>query len=136
MATLCTCGRPRGAPRAPSLVTAARGRTLAGPAARTWVAGGVTCSGRLAGATDYLPTDRVKLRRFRADDADLDVRVVWGATMALNRASQRVMEKVGMAVAQTLETPEDMLAVEGSELGGYRYEMTKERWAERRLDRP
>ncbi|NYD86207.1 GNAT family protein [Cellulomonas oligotrophica] len=64
------------------------------------------------------------------------MRVVWGATMALNRASQRVMEKVGMAVAQTLETPEDMLAVEGSELGGYRYEMTKERWAERRLDRP
>ncbi|MCG7288014.1 GNAT family N-acetyltransferase, partial [Cellulomonas sp. ACRRI] len=32
---------------------------------------------------------------------DLDVRVVWGATMALNRPSQRVMEKAGMTVAQT-----------------------------------
>jgi RimJ/RimL family protein N-acetyltransferase len=62
---------------------------------------------------------------------DLDVRVVWGATMALNRASQHVMEKVGMTVAQTLATPEDMLAVEGSELGGFRYEITKEEWARR-----
>lgn len=59
---------------------------------------------------------------------DLDVRVVWGATMALNRASQNVMEKVGMAVTQTLATPEDMLAVEGAELGGYRYEITREQW--------
>lgn len=59
---------------------------------------------------------------------DLDVRVVWGATMALNRASQRVMEKVGMTVAETLPTPEDMLAVEGAELGGYRYEITREQW--------
>ena len=59
---------------------------------------------------------------------DLDVRVVWGETMALNRASQRVMEKVGMTVTQELATPEDMLAVEGAELGGYRYEITKEQW--------
>lgn len=63
---------------------------------------------------------------------DLDVRVVWGATMALNRPSQRVMEKVGMTVAQTLPTPEDMLAVEGAELGGYRYEITREQWEHRR----
>ncbi|NEC93267.1 GNAT family N-acetyltransferase, partial [Streptomyces sp. SID12501] len=42
--------------------------------------------------------------------AELDVRTVWGATMALNRASQRVMEKVGMTVVETLETPEDMAA--------------------------
>ena len=60
--------------------------------------------------------------------AELDVRVVWGETMALNRASQHVMEKVGMVVTQTLETPEDMLAVEGAELGGFRYEITKEQW--------
>lgn len=59
---------------------------------------------------------------------ELDVRVVWGATMALNRASQHVMEKVGMAVTEHLETPEDMLAVESSELGGYRYEITREQW--------
>lgn len=214
---------------------------MAGPAVRILAAVTVTWSGRLAGVTDYLQTDRVVLRRFRADDADLlveldadpavmrylsggeptdpqvvrervlpgilaaydrwegafglfaayeqaggaflgwfclrpepdgpldevelgyrlrqaawgggyatevsaalltkaftdlDVRVVWGATMALNRASQRVMEKVGMAVTHTLETPEDMLAVEGAELGGYRYEITKDRWAERRLDHP
>lgn len=62
---------------------------------------------------------------------DLDVRVVWGATMALNRASQHVMEKVGMTVTEALETPEDMLAVEGAELGGYRYEITKEQWEQR-----
>jgi RimJ/RimL family protein N-acetyltransferase len=62
---------------------------------------------------------------------ELDVRVVWGATMALNLASQHVMEKVGMTVTQTLETPEDMLAVEGAELGGYRYEITKEQWERR-----
>jgi len=66
---------------------------------------------------------------------DLDVRVVWGATMALNRPSQRVMEKAGMTVAQTLPTPEDMLAVEGAELGGYRYEITREQWQQRRAGR-
>ena len=60
---------------------------------------------------------------------DLDVRVVWGETMALNRASQKVMEKVGMVVTQDLETPEDMLAVEGAELGGFRYEITREQWS-------
>lgn len=54
--------------------------------------------------------------------------MVWGETMALNRVSQRVMEKVGMVVTVALETPEDMLAVEGSELGGYRYEITKDQW--------
>lgn len=62
---------------------------------------------------------------------ELDVRVVWGATMYLNRASQKVMEKVDMTVAETLDTPEDMLMVEGSELGGFRYEITKETWAQR-----
>ncbi|MGC5165953.1 GNAT family N-acetyltransferase [Luteimicrobium sp. DT211] len=59
---------------------------------------------------------------------ELDVRMVWGETMALNRASQRVMEKVGMVVTEKLETPDDMLAVEGAELGGYRYEITREQW--------
>lgn len=67
---------------------------------------------------------------------ELDVRLVWGATMALNRASQHVMEKVGMAVTQTLETPPYMLKVEGAELGGYRYEITKEQWERRRPGHP
>ena len=62
---------------------------------------------------------------------DLDVRMVWGETMALNRSSQKVMEKVGMVVTQDLETPEDMLAVEGAELGGFRYEITREQWEQR-----
>ena len=64
---------------------------------------------------------------------DLDVRVVWGATMALNRASQREMEKLGMTVAETLPTPEDMQA---AELGGYRYEMTREQWERSRALEP
>ncbi|GCD18741.1 GNAT family acetyltransferase [Cellulomonas algicola] len=63
---------------------------------------------------------------------ELDVRVVWGATMALNTASQHVMEKVGMTVAEALETPDDMLAVEGADLGGYRYEITRDRWEQTR----
>ena len=67
---------------------------------------------------------------------ELDVRVVWGETMSLNRPSQHVMEKVGMTVVQELETPEDMLAVEGSELGGYRYEITREQWEQRRVPQP
>ena len=67
---------------------------------------------------------------------ELDVRVVWGETMALNRPSQHVMEMVGMTVVQELETPEDMLAVEGSELGGYRYEITREQWERRRAPQP
>jgi RimJ/RimL family protein N-acetyltransferase len=62
---------------------------------------------------------------------ELGARMVWGETMALNRASQHVMEKVGMTVAQTLETPDDMLAVEGSDLGGFRYEITREQWERR-----
>ena len=62
---------------------------------------------------------------------ELGARMVWGETMALNRASQHVMEKVGMTVAQTLETPDDMLAVEGAELGGFRYEITREQWERR-----
>ncbi|RHA39824.1 GNAT family N-acetyltransferase [Cellulomonas rhizosphaerae] len=60
--------------------------------------------------------------------AELEVRMVWGETMALNVPSQHVMEKVGMTVVEDLPTPEDMMAVEGSELGGYRYEITREQW--------
>ncbi|ROS23739.1 GNAT family N-acetyltransferase [Cellulomonas sp. PhB150] len=59
---------------------------------------------------------------------ELDVRTVWGETMSLNVPSQHVMEKVGMVVVRDVETPEDMMAVEGSELGGYRYEITREQW--------
>lgn len=59
---------------------------------------------------------------------ELDVRVVWGETMALNLPSQKVMDKVGMTVTQTVDTPEDMMMVEGAERGGFRYEITKEQW--------
>ncbi|WP_308191924.1 GNAT family N-acetyltransferase [Kitasatospora humi] len=59
---------------------------------------------------------------------ELGVRKVWAATMALNSASRRVMEKVGMAFAHTLPTPDDMQMVEGAELGGVQFEITKEQW--------
>jgi len=59
---------------------------------------------------------------------ELEVRTVWGETMSLNLASQRVMEKVGMTGVEDVPTPEDMMAVEGAELGGYRYEITREQW--------
>ena len=62
---------------------------------------------------------------------ELDVRLVWGETMCVNLASQTVMKKVGMTVAQAIPTPEDMQMVEGSELGGVRYEITKEQWERR-----
>jgi RimJ/RimL family protein N-acetyltransferase len=52
--------------------------------------------------------------------------------MSVNVVSQKVMEKLGMTVVETIPTPEDMQMVEGSELGGVRYEITKEQWGERR----
>ena len=60
--------------------------------------------------------------------AELDVRLVCGATMSGNVSSQKVMEKVGMQVAKKIPTPDDMLMVEGSELGGVQYEISKEQW--------
>lgn len=60
---------------------------------------------------------------------ELAVRLVWGATMALNLASQRVMEKVGMTVAQEIPTPDGMRMVEGAELGGFLYRITREQWS-------
>ena len=59
---------------------------------------------------------------------DLEVRLVWGATMTVNRASRSVMEKVGMTVAESIPTPDDMLMVEGAELGGVVCTITKEQW--------
>jgi RimJ/RimL family protein N-acetyltransferase len=63
--------------------------------------------------------------------AELDVRSVWGDTMCVNLASQKVMEKLGMTVAEAIPTPEDMQMVEGAELGGMRYEITKQQWEQR-----
>jgi hypothetical protein len=34
-------------------------------------------------------------------------------------------------VTEALATPDDMLAVEGADLGGYRYEITREQWEQR-----
>ncbi|WP_042371756.1 GNAT family N-acetyltransferase [Streptacidiphilus neutrinimicus] len=59
---------------------------------------------------------------------ELGVRKVWAATMALNSGSRHVMEKVGMTFAHTLPTPDDMQMVEGAELGGVQFEITKEQW--------
>lgn len=60
---------------------------------------------------------------------ELGVRLVWAETMALNTGSQNVMKKVGMTLARALDTPEDMMMVEGAELGGVRYEITREQWS-------
>jgi RimJ/RimL family protein N-acetyltransferase len=59
---------------------------------------------------------------------ELGVRTVWADTMALNSGSRKVMEKVGMTMTGTLETPDDMLMVEGADLGGVRYEITRQQW--------
>ena len=63
--------------------------------------------------------------------SELGVSMVWGATMAGNLASQRVMAKVGMSVVESIPTPEDMQGVEDAERGGFRYELTREQWESR-----
>ena len=63
--------------------------------------------------------------------SELGLRVVWGETMAVNLASQKVMEHVGMSVVERIPTPEDMQGVEGAERGGFRFEITKEQWDRR-----
>ncbi|MFG1607920.1 GNAT family N-acetyltransferase [Actinoplanes sp. NPDC049265] len=62
---------------------------------------------------------------------DLGVRVVWAETMSVNGGSRKVLEKVGMTVTETLETPDDMRMIEGAEDGGVRYEITREQWEQR-----
>jgi RimJ/RimL family protein N-acetyltransferase len=62
---------------------------------------------------------------------ELAVRLVWAATMSVNEASWKVMEKLGMTLSDTLATPADMQMIEGSEHGGVRYEIAKEQWERR-----
>jgi len=62
---------------------------------------------------------------------ELDMRLVWAETMSVNHGSRKVMEKVGMTVAETIATPPDMQMIEGSEHGGVRYEIAKEQWEQR-----
>ncbi|MFJ4190530.1 GNAT family N-acetyltransferase [Kitasatospora sp. NPDC089509] len=62
---------------------------------------------------------------------ELGLRMVWAATMVLNRGSRNVVEKVGMTFSHSLPTPDDMLMVEGADLGGVQYEITKEQWEQR-----
>ncbi|MFJ5645598.1 GNAT family N-acetyltransferase [Streptomyces sp. NPDC093223] len=63
--------------------------------------------------------------------AELGIRMVWAETMTMNRPSRNVMEKLGMTLAENIPTPDDMMAVEVSEHGGVRYEITKEQWERR-----
>lgn len=63
--------------------------------------------------------------------SELGLRVVWGETMGVNVASQKVMEKAGMSVVAEIPTPDDMQGVEGAERGGFRFEITKEQWVRR-----
>ncbi|XVU30040.1 GNAT family N-acetyltransferase [Actinoplanes sp. CA-054009] len=62
---------------------------------------------------------------------ELGVIRIWADTMALNKGSQNVMKKAGLTFTGTLETPPDMMKVEGADLGGVRYEITKEQWERR-----
>lgn len=62
---------------------------------------------------------------------ELGVTTVWAETMTVNEASRKVLEKAGLIQTQTLETPEDMLVVEGSELGGVHFELTRDQWSRR-----
>ncbi|MFI5843934.1 GNAT family N-acetyltransferase [Catenuloplanes sp. NPDC051500] len=59
---------------------------------------------------------------------DLGVREVWAETMSVNTGSRRVMEKIGMTVTDNLDTPADMLMVEGAEHGGVRCAITADEW--------
>ncbi|MET9258145.1 GNAT family N-acetyltransferase [Streptomyces sp. NPDC003717] len=59
---------------------------------------------------------------------ELGIRTVWAETMTVNRPSRNVVEKLGMTLTESIPTPDDMMAVEGSEHGGVRYEMTREQW--------
>ncbi|MFJ7305259.1 GNAT family N-acetyltransferase [Streptomyces sp. NPDC099088] len=52
--------------------------------------------------------------------------MVWAETMTVNRPSRNVLEKLGMTLEESIPMPDDMMAVEGSEHGGVRYEITKE----------
>jgi RimJ/RimL family protein N-acetyltransferase len=54
--------------------------------------------------------------------------MVWAETMVVNHGSRKVMEKLAMTLADNIPTPPDMEMIEGSELGGVRYEITKEQW--------
>ncbi|WP_344649058.1 GNAT family N-acetyltransferase [Cryptosporangium japonicum] len=62
---------------------------------------------------------------------ELGVRTVWAETMTVNQSSRRVLEKIGMTVTGTLDTPPDMRTIDGAEYGGVRYEITRESSARR-----
>ncbi|MGA4844259.1 GNAT family N-acetyltransferase [Streptomyces sp. G45] len=59
---------------------------------------------------------------------ELGVRLVWAQTMSVNHGSRTIMEKLRMTLTDTVPLPADMEAIEGSEHGGVRYEITKEQW--------
>ncbi|MFJ9036894.1 GNAT family N-acetyltransferase [Streptomyces sp. NPDC102406] len=63
---------------------------------------------------------------------EFGLRMVWAETMSVNRSSRHVMEKLDMTLRQSVPVPDDMRMVEGSELGGVRYEITGEQWERRR----
>jgi RimJ/RimL family protein N-acetyltransferase len=59
--------------------------------------------------------------------SELGASRVWGETMYVNRASRRVMEKIGMRHVLTfhVDFPDPL---PGTELGEVRYEITHEQW--------
>ncbi len=63
--------------------------------------------------------------------SELSLHAVWAETMAVNLASQRVLEKIGMSVLAPIPTPDTMQGVVGADRGGFRFEITKEQWDRR-----
>ena len=65
---------------------------------------------------------------------DLGVERVYGHTMAVNTASQRVLEKCGLALVRTT-TYDGPDVIEGSEHGEVEYALTKPEWVARKSSR-
>jgi RimJ/RimL family protein N-acetyltransferase len=63
--------------------------------------------------------------------ADLGVERVWAETMAVNLASRRVMEKVGLRYVRTFHLEFDD-PVEGTEFGEVEYALTRADYEETR----
>jgi RimJ/RimL family protein N-acetyltransferase len=60
--------------------------------------------------------------------SELGVQLVWAETATVNRSSRNVLEKLGMSLVGTIDTPPDMSQIEGAEHGGVRYETTSQDW--------
>jgi RimJ/RimL family protein N-acetyltransferase len=70
--------------------------------------------------------------------SDLGTELVTADTLAINKASRRVMEKLGMTHQRTFHTPWEGPAepLEGFELGEVEYKITKAQWVQQAQIQP